>query len=735
MPQVALEEALQMALRHHQAGQLGEAEQLYRQILSRQPQNAQALHLLGVLAHQSNRNEQAIEFIQKAIDAQPDFPEAYNNLGLILHRSGQTKAAIAALRRAVELGPKSAFAMANLGDALRADGQIDEAIATCRKAVALKPDHAEAYNNLGNALSDRGQLNEAIAAYSRAIALDQTCAEAHNNLGIALDLRGQCEDAISSYRAALTLRPDYVQAWNNLGAALQEKGDIENAIAAFRKAILHKPDYAAAHRNLGAVLRRVGKVTEATEALRRAIAADPQLVEARKDLIDCLDHRGQHIEAIEAIRKLLEIRPDDAAIHSSLIHALLYDPNADDQVLAAETARWANRHTPAGAGQQLRYENQPNPERRLRIGYLFADPPRHLEAVLAHHDRDRFEVFAYSNVQALDPEIRHMQRHADHWRRIAGRTDEEVCGTIRRDGIDILVEMSGHAPHNRLLVSAQRPAPVQVAYLAPGLDAGIAGIDYRITDAFIDPPKAEHEQGHAEDLIRLPHSLWCYVPPVSQIPTSPLPATQPGHVTFAAIGKLVQMNLASIELWSELLGRLPHSRMLLLILGDGGADEALRGQFASRGVSSSRLQVIGGTSRDQHLALCGQIDIMLDTTPYNGQLTSLDSLWMGVPLVTLRGRTAAGRTGASLLSNLEMNEFIASSTDDYINGARALAMDLPRLDKIRGSLRQQMLESPLLDTRGYTRDLESAFRTIWQRWCGGTPSGLQKRGVTRNLPL
>jgi tetratricopeptide (TPR) repeat protein len=335
---MTLQQQFESGLSHHQAGRLAEAERIYRQILSQQPNHADATHLLGVLARQAGRLDAGIELMRRAIRLKPDLAAAHCNLGNALQGKGQLDEAIASYRRAIALNPNLPEANSNLGNALKAKGQLDEAIAACRQAIALRPNYAEAHINLGNALKDKGQLDEAIAAYRRAIALRGNYAEAHSNLGTALRDKGQLDEAIAAYRQAVFLRPNYPEVHNNLGVARKDKGQVEEAIADFRRAIALRPDYAEAHNNLGGVLKTKGQLDEAIASYRQAIRFNPDLTEAHYNLGNALREIAQLNEAIASYRQAIRLKPGFADAHGNLGIALRSNGQLDEAIAAYRQA-------------------------------------------------------------------------------------------------------------------------------------------------------------------------------------------------------------------------------------------------------------------------------------------------------------------------------------------------------------------------------------------------------------
>ena len=720
IPTVTIPEAFQIAQQHHQAGRLAEAEALYRQIVAVEPRHADALHLLGVLAHQAGRGDLAVDLIRQAIAVAPQVPGYHYNLGLVLTAQGRLDEAIAACRRALELRPDYAEAHNNLGNALRGQGRLDEAVAAYRRALQLQPDYAEAWHNLGVVLTDQGQLDEAIATYRRALELQPDLAEAHNHLGNALKAGGRLDEALAAYRRALQLQPDYAEAHYNLGNALLDQGQFDEALAACRRALQLQPDYAEAHYNLGNAHLGKGQLDEAMAAYRRVLQLKPDFAKARNNLGTVLKDQGQLDQALAAIRRAIQLRPDDAGTHSNLVYTALFHPGYDDQRIADEHRLWNRQFADPLKPFLLPHANARDPERRLRIGYVSPDfrdhvVGRNMLPLLEHHDRRDFEILCYSGVVQPDALTGRFRQRADHWRNTVRVADAELAELIRQDRVDILVDLTQHMAGNRLPVFARRPAPVQVSFAGYPASAGLDTIDCRLTDPWLDPPETPSHH-YPEKPIRLPHSFWCYDPLTGSPPVNPLPALAAGHVTFGSLNNYCKVHEGVIGLWAKVLGAVPDSRFLLLSPLGAHRQRAVD-VFARSGVTAGRIEWFTPAPRPEYLAAYHRIDLGLDTFPYNGHTTSLDSFWMGVPVITLVGKTTVGRGGLSQAMNLGLPELVAQTPGQYVQRAVAFATDLPRLAGLRQSLRPRMQASPLMDAPQFARDIEAACRTMWRAWC------------------
>lgn len=650
------DEDLMTAVQYHRAGRFEEAEQIYRQVLQADPGQADALHLLGVLASQRGDDERAVEFIERAIRSDEHQASFHNNLARALYRLGRCAEAILAYQRALRLKPDDASTLIDMGVALRMQGWVAEAIAAYERALQLQPDYPEAHNNLGNVLRTQGRVAEAILCYER----------------------------------ALRLRPDFAEAHNNLGIALKDQGRMPEAIAAYERALQLRPDYPEAHDNLGNALRTHGRIVEAVECYRRAV----------------------------------ELWPNNAEAHSSLVYSLHFCPGIEARTLYEEHRRWDRQFAEPLARLILSHPNEPIPERPLRIGYVSPDFRDHvvgrgLLPLFRAHDRRQFEIVCYSGVTRPDALTELFRSHAEAWRDVADRTDEQLARVVREDRIDILVDLTLHMVGNRLLVFARKPAPIQVTFSGYPGTTGLSAIDYRLTDPYLDPPGL-HDDHYAEESVRFFDSFWCYDPLEREPVVNPLPALANGFVTFGCLNHFGKVNRPVLRLWAKVLQAVAGSRLLLLT-PEGPQRQSTLDQLSEEGVSPERVTFVGHLPRQAYLGFYHHIDIALDTFPYNGHTTSLDSLWMGVPVITLVGQTVVGRAGLSQLTNLGLPELIAGTQEDFVRIAIDLAGDLPRLRDLRATLRGRMEASPLMDVERFARGIEDAYRGMWQRWCARRP--------------
>jgi predicted O-linked N-acetylglucosamine transferase (SPINDLY family) len=570
-------------------------------------------------------------------------------------------------------------------------------------------------------LRDNGQLAEAVVAYRQAVALNPNLATAYSNLGNALREMGQLDEAIAAYRQAIVLKPNYPQAWNNLGNALRDKGQLVDAISAARQAIALKPDYADAQVNLGTALGDNGQLEDAIAAYRQAIVLKPDLAEAYNNLGNALKDKAQLEEAIAAFRQAIVLRPSYCDAHSNLIVAMHYQPGCDAGTIAEENNCWSRQYAEPLRRFIQPHANNRKPDRRLRIGYISPDLRDHpvgrfLLPLVAQHDTREFEVFAYAQLLVPDARTEQLRSHVEGWRNIVGLSDAQAADLIRRDQIDILVDLAMHTAHNRLLVFARKPAPVQVTYLAYCSSTGLPTIDYRLSDPYMDPPGGDGSI-YSERTICLPDTYWCYQPGIAPSLISPLPALKQGFITFGSLNNFCKVSEPTLIAWAKLLCDVPKSQ-LLLHAREGGHRQRVLDRMRPEGIEPHRVRFAPIMPMKNYFELYHQIDVALDPFPYGGGTTTCDALWMGVPVVSLAGKTAVGRGGLSILSNIGLPELVADSEERYVRIASGLAHDPSRLGNLRSTLRQRMERSPLMDAPRFARNVETAYRQMWRSWCG-----------------
>ncbi len=568
-------------------------------------------------------------------------------------------------------------------------GRLPHAQQLYRQILAQQPNHPDALHLFGLIAHQSGRNDIAVNLISQALAVKPAYPEALNNLGMALKDQGKFDEAVAAYHRAILLKPNWAQACYNLGNALKESDRLDDAIAAYHQAISLKPDFVNAWNNLGVVLRMAGRVDDAVAAYHKAIT----------------------------------IRPDYAHAHSSLIYTLHFHPAHDDRTIAEELGRWNRQHAKPLRKFIQPHTNDRHPDRKLRIGYVSPDLGNHpvgrfLLPLLVHHDRKSFEIFAYAQVPRPDGVTQRLVSHTDQWRSISALSDTQVDHLTRQDRIDILVDLTMHTAHNRLLVFARKPAPVQVTWLAYPGSAGLDTIDYRLSDPYLDSPDGD-ESPYCEKTIRLPNTFWCYQPSIDSVEIGPLPCLKNRFITFGCLNNFCKISDRLLAIWAKILQVMPSSQFLIHA-HEGSHRLQLLERMRQEGIDPSRIEFVSKVPLEDYFRLYDRIDIALDTFPYAGGTTTCDALWMGVPVVSLVGNTAVGRGGLSILSNVGLPELAARSQEQYVHIATELANDLPRLTNLRSSLRRRMEQSTLMNAQGFTDQMESAYRRIWRDWCSQT---------------
>jgi protein O-GlcNAc transferase len=605
-------------------------------------------------------------------------------------------------------------------------GRLEQAESLFRQILVHRPQHVDVLRFLGLIAQQSGNFGNAADLFRQVVALRPDYAEAFNNLGVACKCNGQLEEAIRAYRQAIALKSDYGGAYSNLGNALREMGELDEAIVAYRRAVALKPDFAPAFSNLGNALKETGQLDEAVAACRAAIALKPDFFEAYGNLGNALMDQGQFDEAIAAYRQAMRLKPNDAKPHSDVVYSLYFHPGYDERAIQLELAQWNRQHAESLARFIRPHANDRDPERRLRIGYISPDfrdhvVGRNMLPLLAAHDRKQFEIACYAIMVRHDAMTGQFQALADIWRDVGAESDEQIAQIIREDRIDMLVDLTLHMQGNRLLVLARKPAPVQVTFAGYPGSTGLKTIDYRLTDPFLDLPGMD-ESIYSERSVRLADSFWCY-DPRSDLAVNDLPASRQGFITFGCLNNYCKVNDAVLKLWAAVLGRVENSRLLILSPAGSHRDHAIA-ILAARGGDPSRVQWLDRRPRLQYLQMYHRLDICLDTFPYNGHTTSLDAMWMGVPVITRIGPTVVGRAGWSQLSNLNLTELAARTDEQFVTIAANLAADIPRLAELRRTLRQRMQQSPLMDGARFARNVEAAYRQMWRTWCGAAAARL-----------
>jgi predicted O-linked N-acetylglucosamine transferase (SPINDLY family) len=603
-------------------------------------------------------------------------------------------------------------------------GQLPQAVVLYRQVLQVQPNQSEALHALGVIAAQSKHYEEAMTLIKQAILSNSAVPTFHNSLGNVFWLQKQLDEALECYQRALSLNPNLVEIYNNVGMIFGEQGKFAEAMACFQRVLAVHPKEVNALYNLGLAFSKQGRLTEAEACYQQVLTLNPNYVEAYSNLGKVCKDRGKIAEAIQYYRTALHLQPTYVEAYNNLLYTFNFSPDYDLAMMFAEHQQFNQRYALPLASVIKPPRNHRDSQRRLKLGYISPDFRKHsltyfVEPVLSHHDHDQFEVFCYYNNLKVDEVTRRLQQYADHWITCAGWSDEVLAERIRQDQIDILVDLMGHTANNRLLVFARKPAPIQVFNtIGYSNTTGLTAMDYRITDGYIDP-EGVAEEFSSETLVKMPVSYYCYRPNDDSPPVNDLPAIQNGYLTFGAFNSYAKLTQPTLALWTTVLQAVSGSKLRVMTreLNDPVLRQELYDRFTLFGISPERLIMGSAPSTEETLKAYHQIDIGLDPFPFCGATTTCQALWMGVPVITLVGKTPAARAGLSILSALGLTEVIAYTSQDYLNIAIRLAGEIEYLQRLRATMRDRMTASPLMDAVGFTRHLESAYRAMWEKWC------------------
>lgn len=718
-----IQEAMAAAVAHHQAGRLAQAAALYHAVLDAMPSHADAAHLLGVVHLQSDQPDRAVTLIRGAIQHNHRVADYHDNLGSALKALGRLDEAVAAHRQAVRLRPEFAQALYNLGNALEALGRLEEAATAFRQAAARRPGYARARFNLGNVLAALGQRADADDAYRAALADDPTFVEAHANRGSLLLALDRPQDAAAALARALALRPDHAAALSNLAAARLALGDRDSAESAARHAVAARPDLADCLVRLGEVRQRADRLGAAADAYRAALALNPALAEAHANL--ALVRQGQGLlDAAElGNRRALALDPSLADVRSNQAYLLLFRPGVTAAAVLEAHRDWDRVHGAPHRGRWVKPGKVTSGKGPLTVAILSGDFRRHpaglfavrtVEALPAHDIR----LLLYANQTESDDVTDRFRKAAARWIPVAGLPDAEVASRIRHDRPDVLIDLAGHNARGRPGVFARKPAPVQVAWSGYMATTGLAAMDALVADRHHVPDGME--AFYAERVLRMPDAFIAYDAPSgeggddTELPLTPPPSLSGGPVTFGSFNILTKLNDSVLAAWAAILQRVPDSRLLMKTkaLSCPATADLWRGRLAAAGIDPGRVTMVGATNSLDHMRRCASVDVALDPFPFSGSTTTLETMWMGVPVVTLPGETFSSRHSLAFLTVAGVEGCIASDPADYVDRAVAWASDPQRLAELRRTLRSRMAAGPLCDGNRVAAALAAELRAL-----------------------
>ena len=637
-------------------------------------------------AFDQNQIDDAKARIQEVLESEPKHPQALSLLALIAHKEGNNRHAVDLIAKALASDPRNAGFHAIHGAALQALAQWNDAVIAYDKAIALKPDLFEAHVNRGAALLSLERPGDAIVSYQNALRCQPGDATLHALLGTVLHTQGRHSEAEASLRQAIALNPQKPTTYLRLGHLLKERGRSIEAEACFRQCIALNAQDAEALVALGTLLQVQGRLAEAEACFRGALV----------------------------------VRPEHVVAYSNLLFVLDLTTSGTTESLQAARKQWAERFN--SQFDPWQFPNSPDPARRLRVGYVSADFQAHsaafvFGAMLIKFDPRHFEVFAYSNAAAADKVTEQFQRHVAQWREIRHLPDDDVVRMIREDRIDILVDLSGHSSGNRLAMFARKPAPIQITAWGYITGTGLKAMDALFADPIVIPE--DEKQFYAEEVVYLPNVV-CGAFFLAKYPeVNALPAADRDGITFGSFNRLTKISDGAVKAWARILAGVPGSRMV--IKAQGLEHSHLRNRFlmhfADAGVDPGRVIFLGRTSWPEHIKGFHQVDILLDSFPHCGGVTTLEGLMMGVPVVTLAWPTIVGRTSASALSAVGLMDWIAQTEDEYVAIAVAKAQDVEQLRHLRETLRTRLLQSVVGNPKIYVAAVENTYRRLWTRWC------------------
>lgn len=702
-------------------GDLPAALEQYARAAAAAPRDARPHFNAGIALEALGAIDRAIASFEAALALQPDEPYASYNLGRLLFTRGEGVRAEALLRSALHSKPDFGEALVILAAACEARGDLEAAAAALASAVRHLGADFGAWFRYGETLHKAGRQIEAESAVRQALAIDSENVDAQYLLALVLKARGATAELEQCLEGVLERAPDHVEARLQWVDLLLQHGKLVAATEQLEAVLRLRPHFTDALFNYTVLLKNQRRLGEAEVAMRRLLAIAPDYIRAYRIMASILLQQRKVEEALRIQSSARARHPDDFDLESVELFMLNFDETMTNEALFERHRAFGTRLEAFHPPRQRRLADSSDAARRLRIGYVSGDFGYHVVTLfmlplLEHHDRARHEIFCYSTGDNADEYARRVAAGADVWRPASSASEDELANMVERDRIDILVDLTGHSGISSLGVFARRPAPVQCTWLGYLNTTGLTRIDYRICDRMTDPPGIA-ERYHTERLARLPHSQWCYRPFISVDQAVVPPSLRLGYVTFGSFTNPAKLSHAVQRLWVQILDRIPDSRLVIVGVADKAAQERLLEAFSGSGIARSRVALRPYLSLQDYLRAFDDVDIALDTTPYSGGTTTCDTLWMGVPVVTLSGERPTSRSAASILSTVGFTEGIAETPEDYVRRAVDLARDAARLARLRKSLRQRMLRSPLMDEPGFARDLENLYRNLWSAWC------------------
>ena len=716
---------LSMAYQLYSSGDMAGAARIYNQILAIDPANSDSMLMMGIISFGAKKFDAAEKWVQSAIDATP-IPNfmAYKVLGDVSRILGKNDAAISSFRKSLEINPAYAEASANLASLYLSQNDLASAEIYCRRALTLKPDYPVALYNLGLILEIKENFEEALPFYTKVVALKNDMAPAYAGIGRCLKRLQRHMEALPYFEKSVVLSPT-ADSYGHMGEILQENTEkLQKACEYYQAALKLAPDNIDYLNNLGAVYSRLKQFKNSQQCYKKIFDINPDHPSALNNMAIALKNFSQVDAAIDVYRHSLRVRPGHLKTISNMLFAMVYSSLTTPADIY-QTAKQYGEFVDKGITNKYKFSNSRSENRKIRIGYVSPDFMHHsvnnfFEPLLTNHNRQKFEIFGYANVQVPDAVTLRIQSKFDHWRDIKGMRAEDAADLIHADNIDILIDMAGHTGDNSLSVFALKPAPVQVTWLGYPATTGLRQIDYRITDVYADPVGMT-EQYNVEKLYRLPEIFACYTPrEMSPDVTATAPFETNGYITFGCFNNFSKVSSDVLSLWLKILNQIPQARLMLEIAGLDDFREDLERRLSALGFPMDRV-ILETRKPENQFNLYNKIDIALDPFPCNGGTTSMDTMWMGVPLITLAGNNFVSRMGVTILTNVGLRDFIADSPDEYVQKAVELASDGELLRATRNNLREKAAASPLMDQKRFASNMEAAYIDMWNTWCREQP--------------
>ncbi len=742
------------------ANQLDDAIRAFERAIEIEPSFASAYLNLGIVHGKNEQFDQEISCYHKALQVRTDYARAYNNLGAALSRSlvqeeGTDIAAeeqeIAAkdlqkdrkkldiyfracdyFQIALALDPDYVEAHHNLGILYTNVRRIQQAGFHFKIALGLDPNRADLHNSYGCYLLDTGQLEEAIASFETAVELEPTFAKAYNNLGRVYQLQQKEEEAQIYFQRALEADEEMADAYCNIGAMLFNRGKYEDALLHLEEAIRLNDKLTDAYFYQGLALSKQSLTQKAIDSYKIAVKLNPKFVNAHLSMGGAYLEQCRLDKALECYRKGRDLAPLYPAAASNILMSMHYADDFDPVNTFLEHQRWGYGYQSQFTQFWHSYSNEPEYSRPLRIGYLSGDFRMHsvnffMEGIYENHNQESYPIYCYSNVEQPDHITFKIREIATQWRNIAKMPDDKAAELIRKDRIDILVDLGGHTGGTRVHMLALRPAPIQVTYIGYPDTTGMSVVDYRITDSLSDPVGVT-DNLHTEKLVRMPYSFLCYRPSELAPPVVDPPVLKNGYITFGCCNNPSKITPKVLELWAKVLQAIPSSKLHLKNqrYRDESTCNLLWERIGQHGIPKERVELeYERAGFVEHYGAYGDVDIALDPFPYNGTTTTCETLWMGVPVITLAGNAHVCRVGYSILTTVDLKQLIAHNEQEYIDIAKRLSEDIDLLTKLRRTMRHRLMASPLLNHKFFTLRLEAAYRQMWFQWLHNCKGNIQ----------